>query len=163
MVQQTFIVTNDRERQEMFAKVRASEGYACAGGGLLQVYESCWDEEILQKRLEETQEALPRVTVVGMTQYNAQFMDFEHNDDIAAFSFCFFETECFAPFYFDCEKMSEREAGKRLREKLEGLPEAKGVELFAVGEALCVEDFLEEAAGERDDLVFYGASAGTKA
>ena len=95
--------------------------------------------------------------VTGISQYGRD----KKNDQLGAkISFLFFESSDSTVFEYDFDEVTQEEATRDLREKLMGIPNLRGVQLFTHGRRMEISRFINELTeGFDEDVAFFGTKA----
>lgn len=160
MKQKTIVFDKSAPLEEVSAKLMEFIQSHPAEKILLQAVEPSGDIDYIRRGLEYAHEALPGITIFGMTSHCAMTRD-THAAKFPVVSALLFEENSFASFAYDCKNMTPKEAGRQFCNDLTSISDLKGILMMSSDITLCPTDFISEVSTHYPNIPIFGAMAGT--
>lgn len=157
MIQKTYIVHDEKDVYEIMNNVGLETMYYEAKSSMVVVYTNRVPKQLISQVIKILRKAYPKMIVTGISQYGRD----KKNDQLGAkISFLFFESSDSTVFEYDFDEVTQEEATRDLREKLMGIPNLRGVQLFTHGRRMEISRFINELTeGFDEDVAFFGTKA----
>ena len=157
MIQKTYIVHDEKDVYEIMNNVGLETMYYEAKSSVVVVYTNRVPKQLISQVIKILRKAYPKMIVTGISQYGRD----KKNDQLGAkISFLFFESSDSTVFEYDFDEVTQEEATRDLREKLMGIPNLRGVQLFTHGRRMEISRFINELTeGFDEDVAFFGTKA----
>jgi hypothetical protein len=157
MIQKTYIVHDEKDTYEIMNNVGLETLYFESKASVVVVYTNRVPKQVISQVIRVLRKAYPKMIITGISQYGRD----KKNDSLGAkISFLFFETSDVNAFEYDFDDVTQDECTADLREKLQAIPDLRGVQLFTHGKTMEISRFINELTeGFDEDVAFFGTKA----
>ena len=163
MLQRTLITNNADELAAYIEEIKGLPEYARKGDKLLLFSSPDADRETLAARVETVRRALPGIKIVGMTTHRNEVENgfaLEGED----YSFLLMEQAKAELLYYDCRKISIKDAGQKFQDAVRGRKHIAAILLFTAGMEFEIDQFLTFLLNENGgyEIPILGAQSGAQ-
>ncbi len=163
MLQRTLITNNADELAAYIEEIKSLPEYARKGDKLLLFSSPDADCETLAARVETVRRALPGIKIVGMTTHRNEVENgfaLEGED----YSFLLMEQAKAELLYYDCRKISIKDAGQKFQDAVRGRKHIAAILLFTAGMEFEIDQFLTFLLNENGgyEIPILGAQSGAQ-
>lgn len=163
MLQKTLITNNADELAAYLEEIKSLPEYECEGDNLLLFSSPDADFETLAARVAAVRHTLPGIKIVGMTTHrNEEENGFALEGE--DYSFLLMEHTKAELLYYDCRKISIKDAGQKFQDAVRGRKNVAAILLFTAGMELEIDQFLTYLLNENEgyDIPILGAQSGAQ-
>ncbi len=160
MKQYRYVVDYDCNFTEMIGSISHLPEYLEGKHCFMQMFEPDCDEEGIQRDIDFINSALPSIELIGMTGHGALSRE-THSIPYRVCTLLFFDSSDFRVNVFDCTDIGPAEAGEEFKKDLAEVKNIKGVLMMSSDFDLCPERFIDKINEFDQDIVVFGALAGT--
>ena len=163
MLQRTLITNNADELAAYIEEIKSLPEYARKGDKLLLFSSPDADCETLAARVETVRRALPGIKIVGMTTHRNEVENgfaLEGED----YSFLLMEQAKAELLYYDCRKISIKDAGQKFQDAVRARKHVAAILLFTAGMEFEIDQFLTFLLNENGgyEIPILGAQSGAQ-